>query len=91
MEKHSFTFAILQYRHDVWSGEAMNVGVLLASPELGYLDFQRGRFWEGSRRPILALIGSRCAESLKVSSDTFQIAPHSHRFFWMIKAQRTLP
>lgn len=44
MSKQPFTFAILQYRHDVWSGEAMNVGVLLASPGFSYLEFQRGRF-----------------------------------------------
>jgi hypothetical protein len=37
-----FSFVILQYRHDVWSGESLNVGVLLSCPETGFLEL-RGR------------------------------------------------
>ncbi|ETX10247.1 hypothetical protein OCH239_22300 [Roseivivax halodurans JCM 10272] len=37
MNKHAYTYTILQYRHDVWSGECMNVGVLVYCPDLSYL------------------------------------------------------
>ena len=32
-----YTFSVLQYRHDAWIGEALNVGVLLSAPEQGFL------------------------------------------------------
>lgn len=32
-----YTFSVLQYRHDAWIGEALNVGVLLAAPEMGFV------------------------------------------------------
>lgn len=37
-----YTFSVLQYRHDAWIGEALNVGVLLSAPEQGFLRM-RGR------------------------------------------------
>lgn len=32
-----YTFSVLQYHHDAWIGEALNVGVLLSAPERGFL------------------------------------------------------
>lgn len=37
MRETLYTFSILQYRHDAWIGEALNVGVLLSAPEQGFL------------------------------------------------------
>lgn len=31
MTKHAYSYAVLQYRHDVWIGEALNAGVLMFS------------------------------------------------------------
>jgi hypothetical protein len=47
-EMKRFSFVVLQYRHDVWSGEAMNVAVLLSCPEAGFLQM-RGRTSAGRR------------------------------------------
>ncbi|MGV6839030.1 MAG: DUF3037 domain-containing protein [Planktomarina sp.] len=35
-----YTFSVLQYRHDAWIGEALNVGVILAAPDIGFLRFK---------------------------------------------------
>lgn len=47
MRKSPFTYTILQYRHDVWTGEALNIGVLLHCADQGYLKllarYGRGR------------------------------------------------
>lgn len=32
-----YTYAVLQYRHDYWSGEVLNVGVLMHCPEARFL------------------------------------------------------
>jgi hypothetical protein len=40
MSKHAYTYAVLQYRHDVWVGEALNIGVLLYSESARYLRFK---------------------------------------------------
>lgn len=37
MKKHAYSYAVLQYRHDVWVGEALNAGVLLFSESARYL------------------------------------------------------
>lgn len=37
LKENLYTFSVLQYRHDPWIGEAMNVGVLLSAPEVGFL------------------------------------------------------
>ena len=37
MTKLAYTYAVLQYRHDVWVGEALNVGVLMFSDEGRFL------------------------------------------------------
>lgn len=42
-----FTFRVLQYRHDAWIGEALNVGLLLSAPSHNFLKLKvrsaRGR------------------------------------------------
>jgi Protein of unknown function (DUF3037) len=38
-----YSYAILQYRHDFWSGEALNVGVLLFCRSAGYLSLKTRR------------------------------------------------
>ncbi|MFQ6756883.1 DUF3037 domain-containing protein [Cereibacter sphaeroides] len=45
MKGHSYSYVVLQYRHDVWIGEAMNVGVLLCCPGERFLKLKcrRGR------------------------------------------------
>lgn len=47
MTKLPYSYAVLQYRHDVWVGEALNVGVLLFSAKNRFLKFSsrtaRGR------------------------------------------------
>lgn len=40
MSRSAYTYTVLQYRHDVWSGECMNVGVLLLSPSRQFVDFK---------------------------------------------------
>lgn len=40
MMKMKYSYAILQYRHDFWSGEALNVGVLLFCRSAGYLSLK---------------------------------------------------
>ncbi len=37
MTKHAYSYAVLQYRHDVWVGEALNVGVLIFSETARFL------------------------------------------------------
>jgi hypothetical protein len=37
MTKHAYSYAVLQYRHDVWVGEALNAGVLLFSESARFL------------------------------------------------------
>lgn len=37
MTKHAYSYAVLQYRHDVWVGEALNAGVLLFSENARFL------------------------------------------------------
>jgi len=37
MSEIYYTFSVLQYRHDAWIGEALNVGVLLSAPDVGFL------------------------------------------------------
>lgn len=37
MSQIQYTFSILQYRHDAWTGEALNVGVLLCAPDAGFM------------------------------------------------------
>lgn len=37
MTKHTYSYAVLQYRHDVWIGEALNAGVLLFSESARFL------------------------------------------------------
>jgi Protein of unknown function (DUF3037) len=36
----SYTYTVLQYRHDVWSGEALNLGVLFYCPKSRYLSLK---------------------------------------------------
>ncbi|MDX1819801.1 MAG: DUF3037 domain-containing protein [Paracoccaceae bacterium] len=40
MRKHAYSYVVLQYRHDVWVGEAMNAGVLLFSESARFLKFK---------------------------------------------------
>ena len=40
MTRSAFTYSVLQYRHDVWSGECMNVAVLLLSQKSRFVDFK---------------------------------------------------
>ena len=40
MMMKKYSYAILQYRHDFWSGEALNVGVLLFCRSVGYLSLK---------------------------------------------------
>ncbi|RYH00810.1 DUF3037 domain-containing protein [Salipiger sp. IMCC34102] len=35
-----YTFTVLQYRHDAWSGEALNVGVLLAAQDVKFVSMK---------------------------------------------------
>ncbi len=35
-----YTFSVLQYRHDAWIGEALNVGVLMSAPDAGFLEMK---------------------------------------------------
>jgi hypothetical protein len=37
MTKHAYSYVVLQYRHDVWVGEALNAGVLLFSESARFL------------------------------------------------------
>lgn len=37
MTNHAYSYAVLQYRHDVWVGEALNAGVLLFSESARFL------------------------------------------------------
>lgn len=37
LSKTLYTFSVLQYRHDAWIGEALNVGVLLSAPDHNFL------------------------------------------------------
>ena len=37
MTKHGYSYAVLQYRHDVWVGEVLNIGVLLYSETARFL------------------------------------------------------
>lgn len=39
-DMRGFSFGILQYRHDVWSGEALNVGLLLVCPDADFVGFE---------------------------------------------------
>lgn len=47
MTLKSYSYTILQYRHDVWTGEALNLGVLFYCPAQNYLSLKarkgRGR------------------------------------------------
>ncbi|WP_299508283.1 DUF3037 domain-containing protein [Cypionkella sp.] len=36
----SYSYTILQYRHDVWTGEALNLGVLMFCPSHSYLSLK---------------------------------------------------
>lgn len=47
MSRHPYTYTILRYRHDPVSGEQLNVGVIVHSPERQFL---RGRFRKGYGR-----------------------------------------
>lgn len=40
MIETQYTFSVLQYRHDTWTGEALNVGVLLSAPDVKFLDMK---------------------------------------------------
>lgn len=40
MKTHAYTYSILQYRHDAWTGECMNVGVLLYCPGVKFLQLR---------------------------------------------------
>lgn len=40
MNRSAYTYTILQYRHDVWSGECMNVGILLFCPAAQHVGFK---------------------------------------------------
>lgn len=48
MTKHAYSYVVLQYRHDVWVGEALNAGVLLYSETARFLKLKartgQGRF-----------------------------------------------
>ena len=35
-----YTFTVLQYRHDAWSGESLNVGVLLAAQDVNFVSMK---------------------------------------------------
>ncbi len=40
LDKTLYTFSVLQYRHDSWIGEALNIGVLVSAPKLGFLELK---------------------------------------------------
>lgn len=48
MKTVSYTYTVLQYRHDVWTGEALNVGVLMHCPKHFYLKL----LWHPASRRI---------------------------------------
>ncbi|MEI4473347.1 DUF3037 domain-containing protein [Frigidibacter sp. MR17.24] len=45
MKGHAYSYVVLQYRHDVWTGEVMNLGILLCCPGERFLKLKsrRGR------------------------------------------------
>ena len=49
-EKHTYSYTVLRYVHDVVSGEALNVGVVMHAPEAGFLEV-RTRKTLGRLRP----------------------------------------
>ncbi|MEQ6205001.1 DUF3037 domain-containing protein [Sulfitobacter sp. HNIBRBA2951] len=40
MNETHYTFSVLQYRHDAWAGEALNVGVLLAAQDVKFVSMK---------------------------------------------------
>lgn len=46
MKKQTFSFCLLQYRHNPWLRESLNVGVLLFSPDVCEIRF-KAKGWEG--------------------------------------------
>lgn len=46
MKHVPYTFTVLQYHHDTWTGEAMNIGVLLHCADRGYVSL-KSRYGRG--------------------------------------------
>lgn len=82
MTKHAYSYAVLQYRHDVWVGEALNVGVLLYSAREPFLKLKvrtgQGRL--GQAYPNLDYSALR--DALKALEQRFdKLAVKSGMFF----------
>ncbi|MFG6081576.1 DUF3037 domain-containing protein [Paracoccus litorisediminis] len=82
MKKHAYSYAVLQYRHDVWVGEALNAGVLLFSESARFLKLKsrtgQGRLAQaypdldhGAFRDAVKALGRRF-DKISSSSGLFQ-------------------
>lgn len=70
MKRLSFTFSVLQYRHDVWTGEGLNVGVALSCNDCGYLAF-KGRSGRGRLARAFPGLDYQALRSAVVSLERF--------------------
>lgn len=86
MSRCAYTYTILQYRHDVWSGECMNVGVLFFCPQASHVDF---KFRSGGTRLSSAYPGmnrSALLQDLKEMSRWFDRCASRPSDIWMWKS-----
>lgn len=82
MTKHAYSYAVLQYRHDVWVGEALNAGVLLYSESARFLKL-KSRTGQGRLAQAYPdLDHSAFRDAVKAMSRQFdRIANNSGLFF----------
>ena len=83
MKRSAYTYTVLQYRHDVWSGECLNVGALIFCPDFKFVDF---KFRSGGSRLSNAYPGinrSALLQDLKEMSAWFDRRASLPSDMWM--------
>ena len=72
-KKQLYSYAILRYVHDVVSGEALNVGVVMYAPSVGFLRWETRKTIRRLKDVFPDLIRAEFVEAMKAVDRGFQI------------------
>ncbi|MDD7973921.1 DUF3037 domain-containing protein [Roseinatronobacter alkalisoli] len=86
MNRSAYTYTVLQYRHDAWSGECMNVGILFFCPKSQYVDFKFRRGGSRLSNAYPSLNRSALLQDLKEMSRWFDRRASQPSDMWMWKS-----
>ncbi|WP_439521093.1 DUF3037 domain-containing protein [Marivita sp.] len=86
MKRSAYTYTVLQYRHDVWSGECLNVGVLFFCPASQNVEFKHRSGGSRLSNAYPGIDRSALLQDLREMSTWFERRAAQPSDMWMWKS-----